>query len=347
VILGWTEVLARDKSLSPTAKRGVGAVKRSAKAQAQLISDLLDASRITSGKLGLTMEIINPLEISQAALEALDPVVREKQIEMSIDLDPSVSMLKGDASRFQQIIWNLVTNAVKFTSKGGRISVSLKSAGAWTELKVRDSGQGIRPEILPVIFERFRQGDSSASRVHGGLGLGLAITHHIVESHGGTISAESAGEGRGATFTVLLPAGDPSFATEEEPAPSRLDLHKLRVLVVEDDLNTREFMEQVLSECRADVKLATSSSEAIEAVDSFRPEVLISDIGMPGEDGYALIRKIRERGVSVRELPAIALTAYAHQEDQQKALAAGYQMHLAKPVNVQRLTEAILRVSRR
>jgi len=342
VILGWAEVLARDKNRSPVAEKGIGAIKRSAKAQAQLISDLLDASRITSGKLSFTFDTMDPLAVTEAALEGLNIAFEEKEITVTTDLDPNVGTLKADASRFQQIIWNLVTNAVKFTPKGGTIFVSLKRSDLFTELVVRDTGQGIQPELLSVIFERFRQGDSSASRVHGGLGLGLAITKHIVDAHGGTITAESAGVGKGASFIVRFPTEDISESTEEAvipPAP--IDLGKMKILVVEDDVSTREFMEQALSDFNVDVRVASNLNEAIDAVDSFQPEVLVSDIGMPGGDGYELIRRIRGRGISAMRLPAIALTAYAHPEDQQKALSAGFQMHVSKPVDVRLLTEAI------
>ena len=342
-MLIWAELLRRRALDEPTTARALETLERNTRVMTQLIDDLLDVSRIVTGKLRLDIGPVDLPSVIRAALEAVRPAGEAQGLGVECALDPNVGPISGDAARLQQVVWNLLSNAIKFTPKGGRVRVRLESEAACARITVEDTGKGIVAGFLPHVFERFRQADSTTTRAHGGLGIGLGIVRQLVELHGGTVQAESPGEGRGTTFTVTLPlATPPTVAADErgEPrpmAPGTLDdvptLAGLRVLVVDDHGSARDAVTTVLEQCGARVAAAASSAEALEALVTFRPDVLLSDIGMPGEDGYALIRKIRalpsEQG---GRIPAAALTAYAGGEDRRRALLAGYQAHVPKPV---------------
>ena len=345
-IAGWAHIL-REGGLEPAeAKRAVEVIDRNARVQGQLISDILDVSRIISGKLRLEKKAVAAAAVVDAAIDTVRPTAEAKRVRLETSLEPDAGQVWADADRLQQVVWNLLTNAIKFTPEGGVVSVRLARAGSQLEVVVRDSGDGISPEFVPHVFERFRQADSSTTRPHGGLGLGLAIVRHLVEAHGGTVVAESAGKGRGASFTVRLPrhtpAGEaeaPGPAVPVEADPPR-SLEHVHVLLVEDDPDTRGMMQTVLSLRGAKVTAASSAAEALACVERETPDVLLSDIGMPGMDGYALIRKLRERP-DARAIPAAALTAYAHADDRGQAIAAGYQLHVAKPVEPAELVAVV------
>ncbi|HJU28119.1 MAG TPA: ATP-binding protein, partial [Candidatus Binataceae bacterium] len=298
-----------------------------------------------------------PLDLAttiKSALEGLSPAIEAKALVLQTSFDPMAGMITGDPARLQQVIWNLVNNAIKFTPNGGRIEVKLKRLDARVEVTVSDTGQGITPELLPHLFERFRQGDVSANRAYGGLGLGLAIVKHLVEMHGGTVIASSAGVGQGATFTVLLPVAASLNDSPPEPANSANDrmgqitrLEGVRVLIVDNDADGRVVMARILTDAGAVATTASDFANALSEVETFKPQVLVSDIGMPGRDGYDLIREVRSRGYTYQSLPAIALTALAGSEDRRRALLAGYQVHVAKPIDASELTAAIAALSGR
>jgi PAS domain S-box-containing protein len=350
-ILGWSHLLRTGDMDEEKAANALEIISRNARSQAQLIDDLLDVSRIITGKLRLDVRQIDPISFIEAAIEALRPASEAKGVRIQKVLDTGVTSVAGDPARLQQVVWNLLSNAIKFTPRGGRVQVRLERINSHVELSVSDTGAGIKPEFLPHVFDRFRQADQTSTREHGGLGLGLAIVRHLVELHGGTVHAESVGEGQGATFIVKLPLitvyQNESRAERVHPAakdtlptldcPERLD--ELRVLVVDDEADTRELLKVALSQCGAQVTLAGSVKEALAAIEGARPQVLISDIGMAGEDGYELIRQVRALPAAQGgKIPAIALTAYARTEDRMRALRSGYQMHVPKPVE---LTELI------
>ncbi|HYJ47298.1 MAG TPA: ATP-binding protein, partial [Pyrinomonadaceae bacterium] len=353
-MLGWTKMLRMKELDEATAARALETVERNAKAQAQLIEDLLDVSRIITGKLRLDVRPVELLSIIEAAMDAVQPAANAKTIKLEASLDPGAGPVSGDAARLQQIVWNLISNAVKFTPRGGHVSLQLGRADSHAEITISDTGQGITADFLPFVFDRFRQADSSTTRAHGGLGLGLAIVRHLVELHGGTVRAESRGEGSGATFIVALPLApvyqkthtDERVPLENLSSPLAPDypenLEGLKILAVDDEADTRELLRTVLTECGAEVETAASAREALERMEEFRPDVLISDIGMPNEDGYDLMRRVRglprERGGQV---PAIALTAYARAEDRLRVLRAGFQMHVPKPVELAELVAVV------
>jgi CheY-like chemotaxis protein len=357
-IVGWTSVLAAGGVDGATSARALASIDRNAKAQVRLIEDILDVSRIVSGKLRLKVQPVQLPAVVEAAVDALRHAADAKGVRLQVVLDRDADPIFGDPDRLQQVVWNLLSNAIKFTPRGGRVSVELTRPDSHVELAVRDTGQGIRPEFLPHVFERFRQADSSSTRAHGGLGLGLAIVRHLVEMHGGTVEAQSEGEGRGASFVVKLPLGpirpgaDPALpAPAARPAAAEAaveDLSGVRVLIVEDDAESRELLESMLGRLGAEVEVAASAAEALAAVERRAPHVLLSDIEMPGEDGYALIRKIRALPSPERaRLPAAALTAYARTEDRVAALSAGFQFHLAKPVAAAELAAVVASLARR
>ncbi|HXH82260.1 MAG TPA: PAS domain S-box protein, partial [Candidatus Tectomicrobia bacterium] len=340
-ILGWARMLREGKLDPPQTARALEVIERNALAQTQLISDLLDVSRIITGRVRLDVQSVDLPAVVDAAVDAVRPAAEAKDITVQVDLEPGLGTVQGDPARLQQVLWNLVSNGVKFTGRGGVVTVHGARRGSMVELVVRDTGVGIRPEVLPHVFDRFLQADSTTTRTHGGLGLGLAIVRHLVELHGGTVHAASDGEGQGATFTVRLPlkpvVAAPSAGLRRASthvAPPALDtapsLAGLRVLVVDDEPDARDLVASILERAGAAVAQAASAGEAVEAAESVAPDVLISDIGMPETDGYALIRTLRERGVGV---PALALTAYARYEDRQRALGAGFQAYVAKPVD--------------
>lgn len=354
-ILGWAQLLRTGKWQPNQLAHGLTTVERNAKAQAQLIDDLLDVSRITSGKLRLDIQKVEPLLVIEAALETVAPAAEAKGIQIARAIDPATRPVTGDSGRLQQVVWNLLSNAIKFTPKGGRVEVSLAETDGQVEIAVSDTGQGIKPEFLPHVFDRFRQADASSTRQHGGLGLGLAIVRHLVELHGGTVTAESPGVGGGAKFRVRLPATEPmtesglrrSAKPSKEPLPPRA-LEGISIVVVDDEIDARDLLETILSAASAQVYTACNSREALELVKSKKPDLLISDIGMPGEDGYALIHRVRE--LSPGEggtLPAVALTAFVRGEDRRRAIREGFQMHIAKPVEAEELIAAAANLTRR
>jgi hypothetical protein len=350
-ILGYAQILRHGPAEPADVAEAMEVIERNARVQTQLIEDLLDVSRITSGKLRLDVRTVDPAGLIAAALEAVTTAAHAKGIRITQILDPHAGPVSGDPARLQQVIWNLVTNAVKFTPKGGKIQVRLARVNSHIEITVSDTGQGIEPEFLPVVFERFRQADATTTRHQGGLGLGLAIVKHLVELHGGAVSANSAGKDRGATFTVTLPVtvvsatgnAAPNYsphAGNEPNGPPDGDsiLKGIRILVVDDDADARSLMNRVLTGVGATVATAPDVGAAIAAIARSKPDLLISDIGMPHQDGYDLIRQVRAGGLNARELPAIALTAFARSEDRRRALLAGFQVHVAKPVEPAELT---------
>jgi PAS domain S-box-containing protein len=353
-ILGWAHMLRTGQSADGDAAKALETIERNARAQSQLIDDLLDVSRIITGKLRLDVRAVDPNSFIEAAIEAVRPAAEVKAIRVQKIMDTGVASVSGDPVRLQQVVWNLLSNAIKFTPKGGRVQVRLERVNSHIEIAVSDNGPGIAPEFLPHVFDRFRQADQRTTRQHGGMGLGLAIVRHLVELHGGTVRAESPGEGQGSTFMVLLPVAPvyQRIGMEERVHPAARDtlpsyecpdrLDGLRILVVDDEPDTRELLKAGLGRCGAEVVMVGSAGEAVEAVETVLPDVLISDIGMPGEDGYDLIRRVRQLPVeSGGRVPAIALTAYARTEDRLQALKAGYQMHVPKPVELAELVAVV------
>ena len=358
-ILGWSNMLLAGRLEGEARDRALDIIHRNAQSQNQLISDLLDVSRIISGKLRLDLRTVELTSIIEAAVEATRPAAEAKGVRLTTTLDPRSGPINGDADRLQQVVWNLLTNAIKFTDAGGEIAVSLGSVDSRVEITVRDSGMGIDPEFLPHIFDRFRQADPATNRMHGGMGLGLSIVRQLVELHGGTVRAASEGAGKGATFTVSLPfvnfkrgpgrAERPSLNTGgETEIHCSASLQGLRVLVVDDEADTREMIRAVLEHCKMEVVTAASASEALEAIAQSHPDILISDLGMPGEDGYALIAKVRalpaERG---GQIPAAALTAYVRGEDRVRVLRSGFQLHVSKPLEPNELIAVVANLANR
>jgi PAS domain S-box-containing protein len=350
-IVGWAAVL-RGQALEPELRRAVDTIDRNARAQSQLIEDILDVSRIVTGKLTLEVRPVDLVTVVGAALESLRPSAEAKQIRVEVDLDPSLPPVTGDPGRLQQVVWNLLSNSIKFTPTGGTVAIAAHPDGRGVRLEVRDTGAGIPRDFLPHVFERFRQADASTTRAHGGLGLGLAIVRHLVELHGGTVEAESEGEGRGATFRVRLPlrraapAAAPAADAEPTPggrlAPPDPRLTGVRALVVDDDVDTLALLVTVLKASGAETLAARSAKDALATFLAAVPDVLVSDIGLPGQDGFSLLAAIRalppEAGGRV---PALALTAYARSEDRDRALRSGFDVHIAKPVNPDALVAAI------
>lgn len=354
-IVGWAQILTLGAVPEEDRRKGLEAIERNARAQAQMISDLLDVSRITAGKIRLDVQSLVPADVIEAALTTVLPTAAAKSIRITKSLDADAGTIMADASRLQQVIWNLVNNAVKFTQAHGHVHVVLQRIDSQIEIRVSDNGQGIQGEMLQSIFERFRQGDASSTREHGGLGLGLAIAKQLVELHGGTISAESEGSHRGATFRVLIPVQARQRDEEDEersklqsvvPQPrDAVDLSGLRILLVEDDPDSRTVLNRIMTSSGAEVRDASSVDLALDALMTFQPMVLVSDLGMPGRDGFELIREVRQRGYTSQKLPAVALTAFARSEDRRRALLAGFQVHLAKPVAPHELTATIASLS--
>ncbi|HEX8494930.1 MAG TPA: response regulator [Pyrinomonadaceae bacterium] len=351
-ILGWSHLLRSGKLPPDTMDSAIETIERNARAQSQLIDDLLDVSRIITGKLRLDTRAIEPAGILEAAVNSVRPAAEAKDIQLDLEITQATGLVMGDPNRLQQVAWNLLSNAIKFTEAGGRVGVHLTRANSHVEIIVSDTGQGIKPEFLPYVFDRFRQADGTTTRTHGGLGLGLAIVRHLVELHGGKILADSPGEGLGATFTVQLPlivrnavAGDTGGAATDDASgakPSASLLKGLRVLVVDDEEDSLDLILTVLAACGAEVKSAASAAAALAELEQWNPDLLISDIGLPGEDGYSLIRKIRaHESTRHRSIPAIALTAYASVEDRLRALSAGFQMHVTKPLEPSELVAVV------
>ena len=358
-IVGWSHLLLRGDLEPEKQQQALETIARNAKSQGRLINELLEVSRIITGKLRLDFGTCELQPVIEAATESMRPTAAAKAVRLQLLLDADVGPVFGDRERLQQVVWNLLSNAVKFTPGGGFVKVTLHGDNSHAEITVTDSGEGIKPDFLPHVFDRFRQADGTTTRTYGGLGLGLAIVRHLVELHGGVVRAESAGKGQGATFIVRIPLMLPTEGQVEverrQPAQAVVEsgeqsqsLDGLRVLVVDDELDARELVTTMLERCGAEVFAAASVGEALERLESWKPSVLIADIGMPGEDGYDLIRKVRdlskERG---GRTPALALTAYARTEDRVRALSAGYQMHLSKPVDQLELAAVVARLAER
>jgi signal transduction histidine kinase/ActR/RegA family two-component response regulator len=355
-ILGWADMLRSGRLDESGRERAHHAVFESARRQAQLIDDLLDVARIMSGKLLIERALVDLADIVRAAAEVVQPAADAKGIRIAIQADQAAGAVHGDAARLQQIAWNLLSNAVKFSPDGGTVRVRLSSNSKVADMIVADSGEGIPPDFLPSVFEPFRQADGSTTRPHGGLGLGLAIVKHLVEAHDGTIRAESGGEGRGASFTVSLPiaslaaarlaavAHASAAAGNVSKAPESLE--GLSVLVVDDDDGCRDVVAAHLESRRAVVLTAASAAQALELLRRVRVDVLLADVAMPGEDGYSLIRKLRALDAVNASIPAAALTAFAREEDREQALRAGFQLHLAKPIDAASLVAAVATLGR-
>jgi signal transduction histidine kinase len=348
-ILGWSQLLATGSRDAEDVAEGLRTIARNARAQTQIIEDLLDMSRIISGKVRLDVQRIDLAPVIRAAVETVRPAAEAKGIRLHAVLDPLAHPVSGDPDRLQQVFWNLLTNAVKFTPREGRVQVLLERVNSHVEVSVIDTGEGISPDFLPHVFDRFRQADASTTRRHGGLGIGLAIVKQLVELHGGTVRVKSGGPGHGSTFSVSLPvtvihpepdsapavrrrhpAANSSDDATPNPCPS---LAGVKVLVVDDEPDARALIKRLLGDCDAVVQTAGSAPEAMEMIQSGRPDVLVSDIGMAGEDGYSFIKRLRQLDATQGgRIPALALTAYSRSEDRTRAIAAGYQMHISKPV---------------
>ena len=355
-IFGWIRLLRTQPFDAVTAAHAFETIERNARSQVQLVEDLLDASAMITGKVRLR---IRPLELAgvvQSAVDSFGPAAHAKAIRIESFLEPGTGLVAGDPERLLQIVWNLLSNAIKFTPPGGRVDLRISRASSSARLEVSDTGQGIHPEFLPHVFDRFRQADSSSMRSHGGLGLGLAIVRHLVELHGGSVKAASRGEGQGATFTVDLPLATPPGAHEDQSAPPAaasppfqvpLELKGLHVLVVDDEPDTRELLLVLLTQYGASVRTANSAAEALEELGSWRADVLVSDIGLPREDGYAFIRKVRSLAPEAGgQIPAIALTAHASPEDRIRAISGGYQRYVRKPVEPAELVALVASLAR-
>jgi len=350
-ILGWSHILRTNQLGKKDWARGLETIERNARVQSQLIDDLLDVSRIISGKIRIEPRAVDLATVIDAAIDSVRPTFEAKEIQFETDVESRDSIVLGDANRLQQIFWNLFSNAVKFTPQGGRVRVQVREQDFGVKVSVIDSGVGITPEFLPYIFDRFSQADGSTTRAHGGLGLGLAIVRHLVELHHGRVEVESQGEDQGATFTVRLPIAATIHATDGEFLSAESDVQQLnsakifdgvRILVVDDEADSRDLISTILTRCGSEVRCSESAAEAIRAFAEWGPDLLLSDIGMPNEDGYSLIRKVRKlRSKRAKKIPAIAITAYATDEDRLAALAAGFQVHLAKPVEPKSLLTSI------
>jgi signal transduction histidine kinase/CheY-like chemotaxis protein len=352
-ILGWTDILSKGKLEAAERERALGTIRKSARRQAHLIDDLLDVARIASGKLQLNRSLVDLKDIVRDALLAAQPGAAEKHIHIELDAGEWLGRVFGDAARLQQVVGNLLSNALKFTPAHGAVHVRLRRSGISGELVVTDTGQGIEPEFLASVFEPFRQADGSTTRVHAGLGLGLSIVKNIVDAHGGSVTVHSAGAGRGATFVVRLPIECTEEAEAALPAiaASALrgtpSLEGISVLVVDDDDECRQVVAAQLHGCHAEVLTASSGAQACELLQRERVDVLLADIGMPDEDGYALIRRIRSlSSPAIASIPAAALTAFARDEDRDRALQAGFQLHLTKPVEAPSLVAAVATLRR-
>lgn len=346
-ILGWSALLLNDQVPPQKRAAALATIKRSAEEQSRLIDDLLDVSRIMTGRLRLRFQSLDLREVVGAAIETVRPAAEAKGLQIRFIAAGPTEPIVGDAPRLQQVVWNLLTNAVKFTPRGGRIEITTRHTDSSVEIEVHDTGQGITPQVLPHIFDRFRQGDSSSTRRHGGLGLGLAIVRELVHLHGGTVVAESPGEGQGATFRIRLPQTQPQqepVAPDAAPADVAAEaaqalqvpavLKGLRVLVVDDNQDTRDLLLAMFETCGCEVRAADSADAGLTVLRTWEAQILVSDIGMPVTDGYAFIEKVRqEERDRPHKTPAIALTAYARAEDRLRALQAGYQAYVAKPVN--------------
>jgi PAS domain S-box-containing protein len=355
-IVGWAELMKHNED-EQTLREGAEVIERNARIQTQLIEDLLDMSRIVSGKIRLDVQSINPAVFVNAAVETVMPAAKARNISLTTEIDSQAGFVLGDSGRLQQVTWNLLSNAIKFTPVGGTVKIALHRIESRVEISVSDTGQGIEAQFLPHVFERFRQADSSAARRHGGLGLGLAIVKQLVELHGGSVRAQSGGPNQGSTFVVSLPMhstqtisgdGQPDAAIRRIPDGDGCCLKGVNVLLVDDEPDARELVTRVLQASGASVVSAGSGAEALALRQQQRPDILISDIGMPGMDGYELIRRMRERDdPSVERIPAVALTAFARSEDRTRALLAGFLVHVSKPVQPSELVATVASITGR
>ena len=342
-VLGWARILISRGEIDRTLlDRAVHVIERNATAQARMIDDMLDMARIAAGKLRIEMRPVDVVKVVLAAVDVVMPAAHAKRVALRTNLDPRTPNVMGDQDRLQQVIWNLLANALKFTEAGGSIDVRLSLNGRFTRIVVADTGHGISPEFLPHVFERFRQADASSSRRHGGLGVGLALVHDLIVLHGGSVLAQSEGEGKGAMFTIDLPtvaAQEIDASIEGNGLQSRAmtSLDRVRVLLIDDDTDARELSQAVLEQCGARVKAVSSSAEAISSLldtpRALMPHVIVSDLGMPAQDGYQLIRQIRAIDSELGRIPAVAVTGYATADDVQRALTAGFQLHISKPMD--------------
>ena len=340
-ILGWTRMLRNDTFDKDSMSHALEIIERNARAQAKLIEDLLDVSRIITGKLRLNIRPIDLNSLLENSIDALSPAADAKNITIERKFNNEPIALNADVERMQQVVWNLLSNAIKFTPQGGKIQVSAARAQNNVTIEIHDTGRGISPKFLPFVFDRFRQADSSTTRAFGGLGIGLAIVRHLVELHGGTVAASSAGDGQGATFIVTLPElksmkgvmrQDSGITARKTDAPVRC-LEGLQILIVDDEPDTRDLLSKIFEQQGAQVVEAASAHEAMERLERCKPDLVVSDIGMAGLDGYNLIKRIRAQDGSYAKLPALALTAYARDEDKATALAAGFHAHMPKPID--------------
>jgi signal transduction histidine kinase/DNA-binding response OmpR family regulator len=355
-ILGWSHLMRSKKLNDDEVTRALDTIERNARSQSQLIDDLLDVSRIITGKLYIERGPVDLTKVIEAAFDSVRPAIEAKAIHFETAAPADRCLVLGDHNRLQQIFWNLFSNAVKFTPKGGQVSVAVTNADARVRVSVSDTGIGIPVEFLPFIFDRFRQADGSATREHGGLGLGLAIVQHLVDLHQGTVEVESNGKDLGSTFTIAIPAANNGVIMEnDEPdavnksfdlsgSEASQQLHGVKVLVVDDEPDSRDLLMAILSRCGSDVRCSDSAAHALQEFDQWSPDLLVSDIGMPNEDGFSLIRKVRELKSDRGKIPAIALTAYATDEDRLQALSAGFQIHLAKPIEPESFVTSIAEV---
>jgi signal transduction histidine kinase/ActR/RegA family two-component response regulator len=342
-VLGWARILlGRDQIDRHLLERALHVIERNASAQARMIDDMLDMARIAAGKLRLDLRPVDVVKIVLAAVDVVMPTAHARRIAVRTHLDPRTPSILGDQDRLQQVIWNLLSNALKFTDPGGSIDVRLALYGRLVRIVVTDSGHGISPDFLPHVFERFRQADASSSRRHGGLGVGLALVHYLIQLHGGSVRADSEGEGKGASFTIDLPTVslqevDDGAEREGLEDDSMASLAGVRVLLIDDDSDARDLSKAVLEQCGARVKAVSSGAEAISVLSevprTHLPHVIVSDLGMPTEDGYQLIRRIRALDAERGKIPAVAVTGYATSDDVDRALSAGFQLHIAKPMD--------------
>jgi PAS domain S-box-containing protein len=357
-IVAWARMLRRGMLDAEKSQYALGTIERNAQAQAQIIDDLLDISRIVAGKLRLQLTSVDLSAVIDAAIEVVRPAADAKGIQLLAVLDSEARMVTGDPARLQQVIWNLLSNAIKFTPNGGRVHIVLERVDSQIEIAVSDTGRGIPAEFLPHVFERFQQAETGSTRSYGGLGLGLAIVRHIVELHGGTVVAQSAGEGEGATFRVKMHRRIlESPAVEPERRPPTLDrvptddchprLDGLRILVVDDEPDSNEAVRTLLVSCGAEVRVASSAAQGLEELQRWTPDLIVSDIGMPGEDGYAFLAKVRARPRELGRIPAIALTAYATVDDRVRIFSVGYQVHIVKPVDPAELVAVVASTAQR
>ncbi|MGC4031960.1 MAG: hybrid sensor histidine kinase/response regulator [Tepidisphaeraceae bacterium] len=323
-------------------------IERNARTQAQLIDDLLDMSRIISGRIRLEEQTVDLADVVKAAVDTVIPAAEGKRVHLRIHAPVGQTVVRGDPARLQQIIWNLLTNAVKFTPSDGEVRLRLSADNGKATLEIQDTGEGITPEFLPYLFDRFRQADGSITRRHGGLGLGLSIVRQLITLHRGTVTASSTGPGNGSTFVVRLPLVDLPAAVEDaaDTPPADIRLDGVRVLAIDDHADARDILRRLLEQSGATVAVAGDAAGAVDQLLAHRPDVLVSDIGMPGEDGYALIRRVRSLAdESIRHVPAVAVTAFAHADDGQRAADAGYQAHVAKPVNRDELVRVVAQIA--